>query len=355
MDDGEVVVVEVPPVMAGQYAIIDWVQFTVSRESFRRTGHWTSSPDGEGQVWVMDGIPTITDEDEVLVASQILTTILGYGVTGKRDRGMMFYRDAYILGDGWGYLCIGGQRDTLLVVLTGHACLHAADGWQHRLHRWFTSTAKRPKITRIDLAVDYLTGAVTVQQVREAYRGGRLDSYGQHPSCDQAGPWDSPRHHHRGLTYYVGRRTSGKFLRAYEKGRQLGDGNSPWVRLEVEIKSAGRLIPLDVLLRPSDYWAGSYDYLAEVAPSPDAIPERIAVAQKTAEISVERAVEVIRHQMGAYVHVLRDVYGDTEFLQLVDRDAIPRHLRPVMSDLSTCPPPLIERGHLTIPVPAGWA
>ena len=353
MADGEVLVVEVPPVMSGEYAIIDWVQLTVSRESFRRTGRWQQSADGEGMDWVMDGIPVITPEDEVLVASQILSQILGYGVTARRDRGMMFYADAYVLGDGWGYVCIGGQSDTLLVVLSAHACLHAADGWQQRLYRWLTTTARRPKITRIDLAVDYLTGAVTVHQVREAYRAGRLDSYGQHPSCDQAGPWDSPAHHHRGLTYYVGRRTSGKFFRAYEKGRQLGDGNSSWVRLEVEIKSAGRVIPLDVLVRPSDYWAGSYDYLAEVAPSPEAIPERIAVAQKTAEITVERAVEVMRHQMGAYVHVLRDIYGDSEFLALVDRDAIPRRLLPVMSDMSTCPPPLVEHGHLTIPLPAG--
>ena len=39
-----------------------------------------------------------------------------------------------------------------------------------------------------------------------------------------------------GRTLQIGCRTSDKMLRAYEKGKQLGDKNSDWLRIEVELK-----------------------------------------------------------------------------------------------------------------------
>lgn len=47
----------------------------------------------------------------------------------------------------------------------------------------------------------------------------------------------------RGRTFYVGRRENGKLLRVYEKGKQLGAENSPWVRIELELhnKDSGRV------------------------------------------------------------------------------------------------------------------
>ena len=41
-----------------------------------------------------------------------------------------------------------------------------------------------------------------------------------------------------------------KLLRAYEKGKQLGDKNSEWVRLEVELKAKHTHIPFDAVINP---------------------------------------------------------------------------------------------------------
>ena len=51
-----------------------------------------------------------------------------------------------------------------------------------------------------------------------------------------------------GRTLQIGCRTSDKLLRAYEKGKQLGDKNSEWVRLEVELKRQNIRISLLMLL-----------------------------------------------------------------------------------------------------------
>src|SRR5438309_783047 len=60
-----------------------------------------------------------------------------------------------------------------------------------------------------------------------------------------------------GCTFYVGARANGKMFRGYEKGRQLGDAQSNWFRVEVEFRAKDRLIPLDVLTDPTPYLAGS--------------------------------------------------------------------------------------------------
>jgi DNA relaxase NicK len=48
----------------------------------------------------------------------------------------------------------------------------------------------------------------------------------------------------------VGKRKNGKLLRVYEKGKQLGDESSPWVRWELELHNRDRVIPWEVLLEP---------------------------------------------------------------------------------------------------------
>ncbi len=47
-------------------------------------------------------------------------------------------------------------------------------------------------------------------------------------------------------------------MRIYEKGKQLGDPESPWVRWELELHNTDREIPFDVLLQPGRYVAGAY-------------------------------------------------------------------------------------------------
>ena len=65
-----------------------------------------------------------------------------------------------------------------------------------------------------------------------------------------------------GKTLYVGNRKNGKLCRVYEKGRQLGNPSSPWVRVEVEFRNKSRVIPWDTLINPGHYLAGAYPCFA---------------------------------------------------------------------------------------------
>ena len=56
---------------------------------------------------------------------------------------------------------------------------------------------------------------------------------------------------------YLRKTENGKLMRIYEKGKQLGDATSPWVRWELELHNKSRVIPFDVLTAPGQYVAGA--------------------------------------------------------------------------------------------------
>ena len=77
-----------------------------------------------------------------------------------------------------------------------------------------------------------------------------------------------------GKTLYIGSATSEKQLRVYEKGRELGDPTSPWVRYEAQFKDSNRKeLPLDMLRDPAGYLVGAYPVLSFI----DAMAKRIDV------------------------------------------------------------------------------
>ena len=70
--------------------------------------------------------------------SRLLIDVLGFGVYQKRPgKGRYFYQSYYTLGTEeaqYGTVHIGGQRDTVLVELTGTGCQAALEGWEKRLY-----------------------------------------------------------------------------------------------------------------------------------------------------------------------------------------------------------------------------
>lgn len=261
------------------------------------------------------GSTIISDDDYVREASRVFADIFGFGVTKFTGKGRDFYRDAHVLGENFGYVCIGNagknnQQGTMLVELSGQGCLHAKAGWEKRLFDFLRDTANRPVITRIDLCHDDMTGELHSPDWAEAQwlAGGFTKCVGKDPNIERAGNWHKPTG--AGRTLYIGsRKHSSMFVREYEKGKEQGDPDSPWNRLELEIKNADRVIPLDILVRPSDYFVAAYPAL-EIFSS-FLTPERIAVKKQKAEIGVAAAKEIVKHQFGKYLRVLRDLYdGD---------------------------------------------
>jgi len=126
-----------------------------------------------------------------------------------------------------------------------------------------------------------------------------------------------------GRTLYVGRRENGKLLRVYEKGKQLGDKDSPWVRWEVEMHNIDRVIPWDVLLAPGRYVAGSYPALSWV----QADASRIKTLRKTDGITYARLVRHARQSVGKLVHTMVKREGSAEAaVTLISREGTPKRL-----------------------------
>jgi phage replication initiation protein len=295
IENGEVLEIPARRAVDGGAAIIDWLQFTVHEESFR--------------LWRQG----ITDDDVMIEASALCEWIFGFGLTAQKERGMFFYEKTYVLGDDYGMVCIGGerQRQTVLFSLTGKGCAAASQAWEKRLYHFFTGgIAVRPNITRVDLAHDDYTGEgiYTVDAVKGMFERGWFDAGGRPPACEMKGDWLRPAG--KGRSFYVGSRKSGKLMRCYEKGMELGALWHPWVRVEVELRSHQREIPFDVLLSPAQYLAGAYPALAFISEA----QVRVETTKRAATIQYDKAVEWFKKTAGHYLWVFAEIEGGLDKL-----------------------------------------
>jgi phage replication initiation protein len=324
-ESGEIKTIAVRVPTGGQVAVIDTLRFTVGEETWSRTA----------------GVQLVDDDAMVFEASRELTRIFGFGVTANLHRRRDFYLNAWELGDGYGYIALGGssQRATMLVNLTGAGCIAAKPGWEGRLHEFLSGVARRPTITRVDLAHDCMGGEYTVDQADGWYDDGLFSASGRAPSHEHRGDWRNPTG--KGRSLYVGLRRNGKLCRVYEKGMEQGDESSPWVRFEVEVRNNKRVIPLDVLLDPSGYFVGAYPCLRFFEQG--RTPQRIEVKRRSAEINVDASLRNIRASYGKYVGVLRPLLGDGAFLEAITNPSGEWPERLKVPDWELCDAPVHER------------
>lgn len=323
LDDG--VVKEIPQRRGwgGDSAFIDWVNLTIGEETIGSSEDQPVTRFGfvDGEVVELvegkEGESPVTPDQVMVCMSNRLHNIFGFGITSKREMGANFYRESWILGDAWGMVCYGGQRGTIMVTLNGSGCAAAREGWEGRL-KTFLETAQRARLTRVDFAHDDYTGETySVDRADQDHTDGLFNCGGRNPDTEYRGNWKNPNG--KGRTFNVGNRSNGKFCRVYEKGRQLGDKNSEWVRIEVEFKSTDRVIPFDALIRPGEYLAASYPAFSWI----NERQERIYTTTKAACISVEKAVAWIRHQCGASIGLMVGLFGADQFLAKVVREGNP--------------------------------
>lgn len=321
-DSGDVKAVMVRVPVNGHVAMIDTLRFTIGEETFR---HDVANA-------------AVDDLGYILALSEKLTEILGYGVTKDLKRSRDFYLNAWELGDNYGHVGIGGQnqRATMMVSINGAGCIAAREGWEQRLFEFLKGKAKRPSITRIDLAHDCFRGEVTVDQADQWYDEGLFTASVNAPHHEYKGNWKKPNG--KGRSLYIGLRRNGKLCRIYEKGKEQGDATSEWVRIEVEYRNVKRVIPFEVLVEPSAFFVASYPCLKLVAP--DQQPERMEIKRKTAQINVDASLDNIRVSYGKYVRVLVGLLGEEAFIKRVmaKTDEWPERLK--HPDYQLCDTPL---------------
>lgn len=263
----------------------------------------------------------------------------------------------YADGEQAGVICWGGKNCGVYVSFMGHGC-SALD-----LPRLYEEIKNIPslKITRIDLAHDDFSGKHSVKRALTRAKKGQFNSGGRpasymyvesgHLSEKQlkenfkgikANSGQSTKSTakksfgfipDKGITLYIGSRESGKLLRIYQKGKQLGDKKSKWVRWEVELHSSQRVIPLDAMIKPSEYLAATYPALSFLSKEQC----KIKTIVKSTKMTVEKIIENQVISTRKAINMMRTLCGmdDSEiihkFLKDIEepdcRDSMPTRLK----------------------------
>lgn len=259
----------------------------------------------------------------------LLSRLFRRPIHGVEGRGIFGFEQSFKLMAGVasyefciGCLALGGEaeRGRWMLQITGAGCQVVRD-WA-KLSRLLKALDAR--ITRLDLAVDYLDGQYSVDDAVEMYRAGDFVSGGRGPSSTVAGDWLDRV---GGRTLYIGKAVNGKMLRVYEKGLQLGDADSQWVRFEVQLGNRDRVIPLEAMTRRDEFLAGCYPALEKML---GCASEHIATEKREGCASVASLMFSLKNSYGKLIHtVSNSLHVDAaELIESVVIYGIPRRLPP---------------------------
>lgn len=258
-----------------------------------------------------------------------LGKLFGRPTSGQEGRGLIGFQTGvklrcYLSGEmvDVGHVAYGGeaQRGRWLLQLTGRGCGLVQD-WPSMRQLLEDLSAR---ITRLDLALDFLEGQYTVDDAVRMHSEGQFNGRGRPPSTHVAGDWLDKV---RGRTLYVGKAANGKTLRVYEKGKQLGDLTSDWVRYEVQLGNRDREIPLEALTERDAFFAGCYPALASML---DEAAQTIDTKQTEGHTTLGFLLTHLKRSYGKLLHTLGAFTGatHTDLIEEVRVIGTPRRLNP---------------------------
>lgn len=295
---GEIQSCEVAATRAVPAALVDFLSVSILRTNFRQPGgpviHELPKDDAalKRAMSTTPGLARIYFRD--LFPGTSLTV---EAFTDKAFQGYRYSADICAPGvDGAvGKVAVGGNGNTVFISLTGSGC-----AFLHDLKRYaLTLEAWGARITRVDCAVDDIAGEfLDVRALATLAAAGGFKGRGGLPAMrfvDDLGTG-------QGSTLYVGQKGA-KELCIYEKGLQLGQAGSVWVRAEVRLWSKNRKIPYGVLLDPGAFVVGEYPALAPFLPIEGAKRSQVMKAQS--EATLEAATRWMQCAGGKTLNVLR--------------------------------------------------
>lgn len=246
-----------------------------------------------------------------------------FGVVGqwlqlvRSESGWMGYESSaflHLCRANIGRVAWGGdtQRGWTYVSLSGAGCA-AVDEWD--LAQDCLSDLEHWEARRTDIALDCYRGESSHDAVLAAYRSDKFTTRGRPPKLKQIIGEDPAD----GRTIYIGKRTSDKFLRCYEKGLQLAQGVEgcthidgvavdDWYRVEAELKVKDRPLPVDLIDRRDQYFAGCYPYLGSLLSEVE--PEILVnLRVRGPQLNLAAALANIRKQYGRTIFTALSAYG----------------------------------------------
>lgn len=222
------------------------------------------------------------------------------------------------------------QAKTIHVNVYGSACTFARGDWRHRMANLIEEV--NGKITRIDYALDFFDGIRGgLERIRDDWHAGLMDVNGRRPKANTVGPWVDGG---RGRSFYFGSKEAGKQTNVYEKGVQLfGELDAThWERVELRYGNKLRDLPVDMLRRADDFFAGASDWhqkmLAEHGKyaEGEGVKVRPKQAIQTVKAEVTRAIRWLTNTAGASVALAFEHLGQDAFLEILTGRKLPGRL-----------------------------
>lgn len=356
--DGDVIKqrLEAERFSTGQNVHVDWLRFTVQRrytptpsvDALFPVQHEATCLEDLGIYTRLHRLITAVpdcDTTASMQAHQLAVEVCGvlgpdFSVATEILKGHDFYRFRWSIVRsgaecGWvGFQASSNnprqqsQNNTIHVNLYGAACTFGAPGWPAAMARLVDD--HKADITRADLALDFFDGYPGgLDRVVQDYRDGLCNVSGRMLKTNTVGDWINGRER----SFYLGSKEAGKQTNVYEKGDQLFgvDAGSKWLRFELRYGNKLRVLPSDILRRPSDFFAGASDWHASVlreavqvvAPEPVTCIPRLPL--ETAEAEVFRVLRWAHRVAAPTLAACWDHLGD-DFLSLVSNQKAPRRL-----------------------------
>lgn len=333
---------------------VDWLRFTCVLKNaplpapgvlFPRRGTvkdgWTSDDENEYRhMRIMFALNQLPDIDFAASAqahalAQKICKILGpeFLLEPELKKGHDFYRFRWsITRNGaecaWvGFLASGdsprqkAQAETIHANIFGSACTFARGDWRARMANLIEEV--QGKVTRVDLALDFFDGiSGGLDRIHREWHEGLMDVKGRRPDVNTVGPWVEGG---RGRSFYFGSKEAGKQTNVYEKGVQLFGIHDAtrWERIELRYGNKLRDLPVDVLRRPDDFFAGASDWhtlmLAEHGHAciGEGVKVRAKQAVETVKAEVTRSMRWLTNTASQSLALAFQYLGQDEFLELV--------------------------------------
>lgn len=274
-------------------AIIDWLNFTF--------------------------VCTIGDSPALMYLDEKFRTAFGFGLRANRFRKHLNYEHSWELGNGFGIFAYGGSSvgGTAFFSISGNGCTATKD-W-NAVYKLLQEL--KANITRVDLAHDDFHGQYNIKTALDYQANGEFNStHGRPPKPKLIDDFDSGA----GKTFYIGKRKNGKLLRVYEKGKQLGNPDSNWVRWELELHSTSYYIPNFVIIYPGLYLAGSYPCLKWI----NADQLHFESTKQKQTISFDLLKKSCRNSYGKLIWTMKNVLGLTseEIVAALSKEGIPSRM-----------------------------
>ena len=218
------------------------------------------------------------------------------------DRPLNFYQRSATMVDATG--TVAGKiaiRDdgALQIILNGQGC-QSVPYWPAVADNLDNIDGR---LSRCDIAVDDLTGETfDIQTFLNLYEQDAFTMNGRPPTPLYVDDMGS----NKGCSFYIGQKGH-KQLNVYEKGKQLGDPESPHVRCELRLYAKRLELPNDALRNPAKYFASAYPALVAFVVGE---AERLEVKEIMVNASAKAMVRFLYQQAGTALQLVMDALGD---------------------------------------------